>query len=368
MVLFTNAEEGQPERRTSRERERVNGSLTRRQLEPPDQEGNRQQYDSPSNMLMDYQQPQLVPPSFHASYPPFLDNTSITNTCTQHQDLSSANYPEDILMKAYYMNQLQLLQLYKAQDAERLPLDAFYRNCGIYLQNNMTGRLSVASSDLCLNQSYFFPYSFSRSVSRAAGSRDVSPQQTPTSRTHCVTNDGGMRTVVEQLPIRHRPTTAPEDYIRRPRHYMCRPVMSLNVEDSDISWLSKFLCFVRKDCLEVFEAEQCDVFERKRTKQIVLHQVGVRCRFCAHLEHCDRIQRSSMFPSKIDGIYNGLPVLIRNHLSICPEMPKDLRSKYTTLKGSSKRDGLETKSYWKQSAQSIGIVEREKGIFFQWRH
>ena len=165
----------------------------------------------------------------------------------------------------------------------------------------------------------------------------------------------------------HRTAASVAKNYSRPKHYLCRPVMPLTVE-SDEAWLSPFLCFIRKECLEVFEAEQCDVYERKTSKQVVLHQVGVRCRFCAHLEHGEREQRSSMFPSKIDGIYTSLPVLIRNHLSVCPKMPKELRSTYRSLKGSSKRDGLETKSYWRDSAQTLGLVEgAQGGIFFNWR-
>ena len=395
MVLYFNVDKGQLERgelerppspvsvRVSgftRERKRLKGSPTRRQQlscwEPHqqkilrmqmgnDQQGHAQQYQSP-NMLMNYQQPQLVSSSFHANSLPFLDNATNTTNCTRHQDLSPADYPNETLMQAYYMNQVQLQQLQKARDAERLLLNAsYYRNCETRLQNIATERL--------LDQSNFLLFSSSPSTvpARAVpGSRHLLPPQQPPTTTNCVRNgaaaaDMRTRTAVERIPIQHRPTAA-EDYTR-PRHYLRRSVKLLHVEDSDDSWLSPFLCFLRKDCLELFEAEQCDVFERRTSKQVVLHQIGVRCRFCAHLEHNDRIQRSSMFPSKVDGIYTSLPVLIRNHLSLCPEMPTDLRSKYTALKGSSKRDGLETRSYWRESAQALGIVDRKNGMFFKWR-
>lgn len=284
------------------------------------------------------QQQHELPLPFHTN-PPAFD--------TRQQSLSPAGYSNDLMMHAYYVNQLEH-QLQNARDAERYFLSSSYGNCGaIPLQNSHHQGIPAPQQEV-------------------GGRLGGAPPLQETRGQHFSLQQQSTNRLCRSLEhSQHRPTVA-EDYTR-PKHYLCRPVMSLKVENGDGSWLTPFLCFLRKDCLELFEAEQCDVYERKTSKQVVLHQVGVRCRFCAHLEHGERIQRSSMFPSKIDGIYTSLPVLIRNHLSLCPEMPKELRTIYASLKGSSKRDGLETKSYWRDSAQSLGLVERENGIFFRWR-
>ena len=260
------------------------------------------QHESPSNALQHYKQPhQLIQPPFHANSPPFLllvvdDNTtsttstSISSTRTSnHQDLSPAkNYPtNDMFIQAYYMNQLQLQ---KAWNAERRLHFYYNKSCGIRLHQNLHQRSHNDPQAAFLP---FSPYHSAVPARAVPGSRHLLPPQQPPTTTICVRNgaagaDMTRTTAAQNFQIQFRPTAA-KNY-KRPRHYLCRPIMSLHVEDSDDFLLTPFLCFLRKDCLELFEAEQCDVFERKRSKPVVLYQVGVRCRFCAHVEHNDRMK------------------------------------------------------------------------------
>ena len=126
--------------------------------------------------------------------------------------------------------------------------------------------------------------------------------------------------------------------------------------------------------MELFEAGKCDVFERKSSKHIELNQVGLRCRFCAHLKHKERLNHSSTFPLKLEGVFNAMLPLMR-HITRCPEMPKSLRLKYDELR---KKEGPNNnrkttnyfggKHYWKASAQKLlGIVETNRGLFFNVR-
>lgn len=148
----------------------------------------------------------------------------------------------------------------------------------------------------------------------------------------------------------------------RKEHFSKRPYMHLGT-DSDEIWLSKFLSFLREECIEVFEATQVDVMERKTSKKIQTSQVGLRCRFCAHVPYRARVVRSSCFPSSISRIYQSLTMMIREHFSRCPEMPSETRSKYTGLKFMTKKGEIESKTHWIESAQSIGMIDTEKGIF-----
>ncbi len=141
---------------------------------------------------------------------------------------------------------------------------------------------------------------------------------------------------------------------------------------SDVIWLSQFLCFLREECCEVYKANAQDVKERRKTKQIELNQVGIRCRFCAHLPHNERTGRSSCFPSSIDRIYQSVTMMIREHFSICEEFPPEIRQKYVALKQNTRKGEMESKTHWRNAAREVGMMDvkndesgKKKGIFFR---
>ena len=140
--------------------------------------------------------------------------------------------------------------------------------------------------------------------------------------------------------------------------------MALGVE-GDSKHLSLFLQFLRTECCEVFTASEEDVFHRRKSKQIRLHQVGIRCTLCANIPYRERTLRSSCYPSSFDRIYQSVTMMIRDHFGDCPHFSESMRTKYNTIKASSVRKGnYEAKSYWIKSAQSLGIVATEEGLFF----
>ena len=148
---------------------------------------------------------------------------------------------------------------------------------------------------------------------------------------------------------------------RRHEHFSTRPYMSLSLP-GDKDSLSPFLCFLREECIEVFKANASIVAERKCNK-IVIHQVGIRCRFCAHLpNHKRRAVRSSCFPSSTCRIYQTLNVVVNEHFSRCQEVPLDIKAKFGILK----RLKVTTKSskiYWKHSAELLGLFNTNSGMF-----
>lgn len=95
-------------------------------------------------------------------------------------------------------------------------------------------------------------------------------------------------------------------------HYTGRLILPLSVPD-DPTRLSTYLCFVRSDCVEVFEATDRDVTMRLNSKLIYPRQVGIRCRFCSHIHHRDRAGRSTSFPSSLSRIYQSLTMMLREH-------------------------------------------------------
>lgn len=188
-----------------------------------------------------------------------------------------------------------------------------------------------------------------------SGSEDVCHQATPTRRTR-------QMSLGACDPKKPSSARSPLSTSARKEHFSSRPYMHLATE-SDVIWLSKFLSFLRLECIEVFEATQSDVMERKTSKKIQTNQVGLRCRFCAHVPYRARVVRSSCFPSSIARIYQSLTMMIREHFSRCPEMPRSTRAKYTALKFMTKKGEIESKTHWIESAQSIGMVDTERGIF-----
>jgi hypothetical protein len=147
-------------------------------------------------------------------------------------------------------------------------------------------------------------------------------------------------------------------------HYSNRKIRTLETHGDSI-WLSDFLCFLRRECCEVFTAAEKDVQERRKSKQINLNQVGIRCRFCAHLPHNIRVGRSSCFPSSVDRIYQSVTMMIREHFPICDQFPDDVRRKYIYLKKSTKKGEMESKAHWKRAARELGMVDTPTGIYFE---
>ena len=143
-------------------------------------------------------------------------------------------------------------------------------------------------------------------------------------------------------------------------HYSKRNIIPLGTEDDQI-WLSEFLCFLRAECVEVFCASKADVRYRKNSKKIKNDQVGIRCRFCAHLPHQARGSRSSSYPSSISRIYQSFTMMIRDHFSKCNDMPPDIRMKYNRLKASTTKGEMESKRYWTESASTLGLYDEPGG-------
>mmetsp|Transcript_16399 Transcript_16399/g.23137 ORF Transcript_16399/g.23137 Transcript_16399/m.23137 type:complete len:620 (-) Transcript_16399:96-1955(-) len=146
------------------------------------------------------------------------------------------------------------------------------------------------------------------------------------------------------------------------KRYSERIIMPLST-DEDENWLSEFLCFVRADLVEVFRAGREDVASRINSKKVVHGQVGIRCRFCAHLPHSERASRSSSFPSSLSRIYQSLTMMLRDHFPKCTAMPEAEQAKFIMLKeGKTTQGASGYKRYWLDSAMKLGMVDTPQGI------
>lgn len=179
---------------------------------------------------------------------------------------------------------------------------------------------------------------------------------TPTTTTTSSTSRGGINIIQGQDPSSTSNIVPP-----KLAPYYQRRIVPLSTED-DENWLSEFLCFVRSHCAEVFVATNEDVASRMNSKKVLLDQVGIRCRFCAHLPHRERTGRSSSFPSSLSRIYQSLTMMLRDHFTKCPAMPEHLKERYLCLKANASQGATDSKRYWVESAKSLGLVDTDEGI------
>lgn len=132
--------------------------------------------------------------------------------------------------------------------------------------------------------------------------------------------------------------------------------------DEDQNWLSEFQCFIRSEILEVFRASTEDVQIRNNSKTLQKQQIGIRCRFCAHLPPSARASRSSAFPSSIPQIYQSFTMMLRDHWTACQSIPSPQKEKFAEFKTKNNQGASDSKNYWMHAARRTGMVNTSQGI------
>jgi hypothetical protein len=130
--------------------------------------------------------------------------------------------------------------------------------------------------------------------------------------------------------------------------------------DEDHNWLSEFHCFVRSELVEVFRSSREDC--KARNNSIAFHQVGIRCRFCAHITPTARAGRSSAFPSSLRQLYQSFTMMLRDHFGKCDMMPSRVRQEFLALKDKPSQGATDSKRFWIYSGMKIGMADSTNGI------
>jgi hypothetical protein len=143
-------------------------------------------------------------------------------------------------------------------------------------------------------------------------------------------------------------------------HFTPRPLAHVN----DHLFLSQHQIFLRQQ-IEVFCATENDinVRTRGRNKRITLGQVGIRCRFCAHLP-C-RQKGSLYYPSSTLGLYQAAQNMNTTHMQcgLCVAMPDSVKKQFADLIPTKTLGSLRGRSYWSNSAKEMGLVDTvDQGI------
>eukprot|EP00978_Attheya_sp_CCMP212_P026284 scaffold86141_cov62-Attheya_sp.AAC.1 len=128
----------------------------------------------------------------------------------------------------------------------------------------------------------------------------------------------------------------------------------------DIDFLNERECFLRSECLEMFEARKLDTLSARngRRTAIFVGQVGMRCVFCSGKRSLQNSQRAVCFPSSIKYIRKAMDNWREHHFQTCTSIPDSLRTKYTSL---SRIGSVNAEQYRLEAAHKIGLVDNPEG-------
>lgn len=135
----------------------------------------------------------------------------------------------------------------------------------------------------------------------------------------------------------------------------------------DCRLISSYQVWLRQQ-IQVFSATHDDVstHTRCRNKPVVLSQVGIRCRHCAHLPIIHRQKGSTYFPSTTTGLYQAAQNMSSTHMQsgVCTEMPQSAKDQCSTLLATKNSSSGSGRPYWAESAKDMGLIDTEDGIYF----
>ena len=131
--------------------------------------------------------------------------------------------------------------------------------------------------------------------------------------------------------------------------------------------LSAHQVFLRHQ-IEAFRAgrDETSTHTRGRNKPICIDQVGIRCRYCAHLPISRRQKGSTYFPSSLQGIYQAAQNMSTTHLQcgLCNHMSNEIKDEFSRLLATKVSSSGAGRPYWAESARNLGLVDTEEGIRF----
>ena len=131
----------------------------------------------------------------------------------------------------------------------------------------------------------------------------------------------------------------------------------------DKEWLSDTDCFIRRQ-IEVFcaNAEDAKIALQDRKFPIREGQVGIRCIHCSLAKRGVGARGSGVaYPFSISGIYESVREFQRLHLDTCDNLPPDLKSKLSGMKGSTSLSSV-LRKYYVLAAKALGLQDTQEGI------
>ena len=138
---------------------------------------------------------------------------------------------------------------------------------------------------------------------------------------------------------------------------------------SDRSCLTPYQLLLRQS-LEYFAASQHDTEARVRGRKQKIRsgQIGVRCRYCAHLQVQHRGRGAVYYPRSLINVYQAAQNIAGAHLYsdgyTCPFLPVNIAAEIGIQKP--RRDASKAgRTYWVDACKQLGIVEEDGGLWLR---
>lgn len=135
----------------------------------------------------------------------------------------------------------------------------------------------------------------------------------------------------------------------------------------DDELLSEHQILLRKQ-IEYFEAgpQEVQSITHGRRREIVLGQVGIRCKHCAQLPPRSRPKGAVYYPASLRALYQAAQNMAASHFTLsCERIGDDLKSQFQAFQGAKASAGHGGKKYWSDCAKAVGIVETETCLTFK---
>jgi hypothetical protein len=135
----------------------------------------------------------------------------------------------------------------------------------------------------------------------------------------------------------------------------------------DDELLSEHQILLRKQ-IEYFEAgpQEVQSITHGRRREIVIGQVGIRCKHCAQLPPRSRPKGAVYYPASLRALYQAAQNMAASHFTLsCERIGDDLKSQFQAFQGAKASAGHGGKKYWSDCAKAVGIVETETCLTFK---
>lgn len=149
-----------------------------------------------------------------------------------------------------------------------------------------------------------------------------------------------------------------------------RPPVPMAVA-TDQAQLSPLQVHIRNS-LEFFQCTNytCPTTTATRSHKKVIRpfQVGIRCKYCAHIPLSERRKASESYPRTLLAIYRAAQNIATTHLlddaeEGCPYLPQAVREELEIQRPQRDASNVGV-SYWVDTCQEVGVVEAEGALWF----
>ena len=116
-----------------------------------------------------------------------------------------------------------------------------------------------------------------------------------------------------------------------------------------------------RDSFEVQRIDQINGIPGRKT-DLDIGQVGVRCRYCAHLPPHRRGRGAVYYPRNVGAVYQAAQNMGMIHfMKSCAEMPESVKEGFQKAREKQKQEIRRSggKTYWTETIRSMGLEERE---------